>query len=143
MSKRTDTIITTILVAILIILSAIFGVILFQRASMTDKERQQEQIEHAQHVAENTITYEVIYAERTTLTKTNGFGGVIAEYPAWRFGYIDENGKLIEKDGFRNLEYGTTHVELSEDDKATYAVYRENKTLYLPENWLKQHIDKD
>lgn len=122
------------LVVACIILFGIFCAILFPHLQMTPEEKEQ-------YIADHTITYDVIYADRTTKTVTNGFGGVVNQYPAWRFGYLDENGELHEKDGFRNLEYGITKVAISEDDKAHYVIQKtasEQQTLYVPKKWLEE-----
>lgn len=123
----------SVLIAVCALLIAILIAVLYPQMSMTPEEKEQ-------FIADHTVTYEVLYADRTTVTKTNGFGGVVAEYPAWRFGYLDEDGNLHEKEGFRNLEYGITKVSLSTDDKAYYVVQKtmnEQETLYLPKDWLQ------
>lgn len=93
-------------------------------------------------IGTDTQVYEVIYAIPETRAITNGFGGVSRTEPAWRFGYIDDDGELVEISDFYDSEAKCRHVIISEDDTARLTVEKirlsRHWTLQLPKQWLEQ-----
>ena len=74
--------------------------------------------------------YEVVSVYQYVEQKTNQFGGVKDTKICYKFDYIDKDGALRSIDGFKNLEYGTMKVQISNDyDK--YVIDGYDNVTYL------------
>ena len=74
--------------------------------------------------------YEVVSVYQYVEQETNQFGGVKDTEICYKFDYIDKDGMLRSVDGFKNLEYGTEKVQISNDyDK--YVIDGYDNVIYL------------
>ena len=83
----------------------------------------------------DTEEYDLLYIYPVEFAETNGYGNIESLIPAWRFGYIDEEGKLVEIADYHASR--ADHTDIIIGDVNAYIIADKGSMLRITEDTLR------